>query len=154
MVVCSVVIKSFRSYILENWNRDGDYHAHEARVGVDRVRTTFVGTGKKNYHVNFRVNDSIDAKHALATKDPKRGRYILSHVHNITNEFIRKQKPKSIAMTGNTDKKDNVYSAYRDRLARQHSGYHDADAKTVHLGVKPLDRLALKVKAWHRARGR
>lgn len=116
----------FRDFLLERVDFDEPRYgySHETKVGDNKVTTHFVRQKNPNrYHVGFKVNDSSN-KRAGSTGHA----HVLTHVHHVVHEFVKKHKPHSIIMQATDadpvtrEKKSKLYSHYARELADKHGG--------------------------------
>ena len=108
----------FREFLKESWKRPGGEDVeHEGRVGGQRVKVCFLHRGEARYHIQF------------ATGIPKTlisGHKIVKHVGDRVDQFIRHRKPKSIQMSGDSEKKAELYGQFAKHLVKKHGASHIA----------------------------
>ena len=118
---------TFKQYINEKWRGVSDgTRTHDSVINGQKITTHFGGHGDKeprkqgSYSVDFFVNSST--KNHKEVKDSKTQVKILHHVNKVVSHFIKKKNPKRLRMSGNSDKKRNLYAHAAERIAKRHGG--------------------------------
>lgn len=120
-------MKSFRTMLREEW---GEYEGNgthrvwrRAKIGPHDVNVLFTGTKGGQYSADFTVDHKV---RAMDNKNPN-GAKIVRHVDRTVQDFIKTHKPRSMTMIGSSDRHDQIYHGYRERLAKKFNGRHDPD---------------------------
>jgi hypothetical protein len=130
---------TFKQYINEKWSGErGGYRTHHGIVDGHKVTTKFSpqhSIDNKGKHggwhaVDFYVNHSLNDGEV---KDSKTKVKIMHHVHKVISHFIEKKRPKSLSMSGNSDKKRNLYAHVAQRIAKKHGGEVEHDVTDTYI---------------------
>lgn len=134
--------------------RDVDAYKKSRRSLLGRVKRR-IDTWKKDknqpYNIDFTVNDRSNRRDSEYNSETGRWEYnkknssyreakkVLQTVGDSVDNFIRKKKPASILMDGNTETKRKIYKRFAHHIAKKYNGRVESDedgTHVVHFGGK------------------
>jgi len=86
------------------------------------------------YWIDFKVNNNM-TKPAGSGVEGADGHAIMTHVHKVVHQWIKKTKPHVVTLTGATAKHQKAYNTYAHVLAK-HFGPADIDQGRNYVAVE------------------
>ena len=104
-----------------------DLGSHILRVHFKKIRPVHNGSGDNHWSTSFSMekkgeeDQSFGRRNVSKISSEVRHKAISRVVQSISH-FIKKSKPGTLEMNGNTQGKKKVYSKFANRVAQQHNG--------------------------------
>lgn len=118
---------------------DYDSYYNNKKTILSRVKRKLSYLKKgQHYNITFAVDDRFERSKfdPTAKETPQTARHILRSVGSRIHHFIKKERPASITLDGNTAKKKEIYRSFAHHLAKVHNGRVESVGGThiVHFG--------------------